>query len=170
MFSKLRRARADLGTMNRLLPRAEQIAHSAAAERPGAEHLLLAALEFDDTQAQDVLGELGVTAHELQAAIAQQHTDALASIGITADDAAIDAALPAPRSAPKVYLAEGSLQDTFQRAVELAKRDKSTLRSGHILLATCDTEHGTLARALQQLGVDRHQLQSVTRRRLDQED
>ena len=48
MFDKLRRARADLTTMNALFPAAERIAHGDGIDQPGAEHLLLAALDLDD--------------------------------------------------------------------------------------------------------------------------
>lgn len=75
-----------------------------------------------------------------------------------ADDNAIDAALPAPAQPTGLYRAQGSLQAAFQRAVGLARSDKSPLHSGHILLAVTDAERGTVARSLEHLGVDRTHL------------
>ena len=55
MFDKLRRARADLTTMNALFPAAERIARDDGIDQPGAEHLLLAAIDLDDGIAKDAL-------------------------------------------------------------------------------------------------------------------
>lgn len=153
MFSKLRRARPDLGTMNRLFPAAESIARAEGAEKPAAEHLLLAALDLEDGVARAVLARHGLGSDDLRAAVHAVHAEALSSIGLAADDGAIDAALPPPRPAGGVYRSEGSMQTLFQRAVSLAKDEKSELTSGHILRAAAETEHSAPARALARLGV-----------------
>ncbi len=122
MFNKLRRARADLATMNALFPAAERIARDDGVEQPGAEHLLLAALDLDDI-ATSALSAVDVDRAELRAAIAVQHEEALRAIGVVADDNAITAALP-PGGRPRgPYRSQGSMQTAFQRAVELARRD-----------------------------------------------
>ena len=155
MFDKMRRARRDLATMQALFPRAEQIARDDEIDQPGAEHLLLAALDLDDGIARSALGMLDIDAAALRAAITGQHAEALRSVGVVADDNAIAAALPATADPKGPYRAQGSLQTAFQRAVELASGDKSPLHSGHLLLAITEVGAGTVARALEHLGVDR---------------
>lgn len=162
MFSKLRRARADLTTMNALFPAAERMARDDGTEQPGAEHLLLAALDLDDGIAQEVLDTFDVDPARLRAAIASQHDETLRAIGVIADDNAIAAALPASCLPTGPYLTQGSAQTAFQHAVALAKRSKANLNSGHLLLATTDSEHGTVARSLHHLSVDRDLLRNRT--------
>ena len=158
MFDKLRRARTDLTTMNTLFPKAEQIARADGVDEPGAEHLLLAALDLDDGIAAAALARFHVDAAALRAAIVAQHEDALRSIGVVADDNAVAAALPAPTPAMGLYRSQGSLQRAFQRATALAKLDKTSLHSGHILLAVTEPDQGTVARSLEHLGLDRQLL------------
>lgn len=163
MLKALRRARADLNTMNQLFPEAERIARSDGTERPGAEHLLLAALDLDDT-ALAVLRELGIDRDRLQQAVIDQHDQALLAIGIASDENAIDAALPHPGSQTGVYRSGPSLQQSFQRAVKLAKADKGPLQSVHILIASTESEHGTLRRAFEHLGTDCETVRAVAER------
>ena len=156
MFNGLRRARADITTMNRLFPAAERIAHRDGADEPGAEHLLLAALDLPDGVALDVLSANGVDRDHLSDAIAGQHAEALRSVGIAADDNAIDALLPHPSDRPAgVYRSTASARALFGRATDLAKAEPAPLGSGHVLLAATELDHGTLARVFEHLGVDR---------------
>ena len=163
MLQALRRARADLSTMNHLFPEAERLARGDGADQPGAEHLLLAALDLDGT-ALAALGELDIDRERLARAVQEQHDEALRSIGIVADENAIDAALPVPGPPTGIYRSSPSLQQTFQRAVKLAKADKAPLQSVHILLASTENEHGTLRRAFEHLGTDCESVRSVARR------
>lgn len=164
MFDKLRRARADLGTMNVLFPRAEQIARDDGIDQPGAEHLLLAALELDDGIARAALQMFDIDSVSLRTAIAGQHDEALRSIGVIADDNAVAAALPAGGTATGPYRSQGSMQAAFQRAVALAKRDRCSVHSGHLLLGVIEADQGTVARSLDHLGVDRAVLRDRTTR------
>jgi ATP-dependent Clp protease ATP-binding subunit ClpA len=164
MFDKLRRARADIATMNALFPAAEHIARDDGIEQPGAEHLLLASLDLDDGIANSALSAFDVSSAEIRAAIVGQHEEALHKIGVVADDNAIAAALPASGESTGAYRAQGSLQTAFQQAVALAKRDKAALNSGYLLLAIIDAEHGTVVRTLRHLGVDPNLLRDHTRR------
>lgn len=163
MFNKLRRARSDLATMIDLFPAAERIARDDGIDQPGAEHLLLAALDLDDGIAKQAIGTFQVAATDLRAAIVGQHEEALRAIGVIADDNAIAAALPASGQPRGPYRAQGSLQTAFQQAVALAKRDKAPLNSGYLLLAIIDADHGAIARSLERLGVDRALLRDHTR-------
>lgn len=162
MFARLRRARADLALMNRLLPAAERLAHAEGAERPSAEHLLLAALELEDGVARAALAAAGVLPADLRTAITEVHAEALESVDIAADDEAIGAALPPPRQARGSYRSEGSLQTLFQAAVRSAKAERRELTSGDVLKAAVEAERSTPARALARLGVDRAALASLT--------
>jgi ATP-dependent Clp protease ATP-binding subunit ClpA len=163
MLKALRRARADLTTMHRLFPEAERLARSDGTDRPGAEHLVLAALDLDDT-ALAALWELGIDRDRLRQAVIDQHDEALRAIGITADENAIDAASPPPGRPTGVYRSAPSLQQTFQRAVKLAKADKVPLQSVHVLLAATEHEHGTLRRAFAHLGTDGETIREVAHR------
>jgi ATP-dependent Clp protease ATP-binding subunit ClpA len=163
MFDTMRRARADLATMNAVLPAAERMARHDGIDEPGAEHLLLAALDLDDGIARRALGEFGVDAAGLRAAVAAQHEDALRSIGVIADEQALAAALPDAGQPRGVYRSQGSLQDAFQEAVAIAKRDGTRLTSGHLLLAATTPDHGTVHRALARLAIDPSLLRASTR-------
>ncbi|MEI2730420.1 MAG: Clp protease N-terminal domain-containing protein [Dermatophilaceae bacterium] len=166
MFASIRRARADIALMGTLLPAAERLAQADGIPEPGAEHLLLAALDLSDGVAKRALGAVGGDADALRAALTQGHDDALRAIGVQADDVAIGAAIPAPVKPSGPLRAQGSMQQAFQRAVQVAKDDGRTLGSGHLLLAVIEPEHGTVARALTRLGIDRTDLRTETRRLL----
>lgn len=56
-----------------------------------------------------------------------------------------------------------SAQQTFQAAVALAKTRRSPLLGAHIVIASCDQEHGTVARALNAGGIDRNRLADAAR-------
>ena len=167
MFNKLRRARADLSTMNSLFPSAERIARDDGIDQPGAEHLLLAALDLEDGIAKTAMNTLQLDPTELRAAIVGQHEEALRTIGVIADENAIAASLPASGQPRGLYRTQGSMQTAFQHAVALAKRDKAPLNSGYLLLALTDADHGSVARSLEHLGVDRATLRDHTRSLLD---
>lgn len=158
MFNKLRRARADLATMNTLFPLAERIARDDGIDQPGADHLLLAALDLDDGVAKAALNAFDVDQEQLRNAIVAQHETALRSCGVIADDNAIAATLPPSARPTGPYRTQGSLQTAFQHAVALAKRAKTPLNSGHVLLAVTKADHGCVARSLDHLGVDRASL------------
>lgn len=165
MFTRLRRAKQDLATMDHLFPIAEQLALAEGIEQPGAEHLVVAALHLDDQVAAEVLAEVNLDRAALHAAFIEQHEAALRWAGVAADDDAIDAKLPGPTSPTGVYRSQGSMQQVFQRAVEFAKRDGLPIDSGHVLLAAIESDHGVVARALDRIGIDRDDLTEATNRR-----
>lgn len=163
MLARLRRARADVSTMNRLLPAAERLARDEGLERPAAEHLLLAALDLDDGIAAAALAEVGVDRTAVHDALREIHAEALRTVGVVADDAAIDASLPTPLPPAGLYRAEASARDLFQRAVAIAKAEGGALTSGHVVLAALEAPRGTAARALGRLGLDRERLEGIVR-------
>lgn len=154
MLSQFRRARADLATMNTLLPAAERIAAADGVPEPGAEHLLLAAMELPDGVAANAMATVGVDRVRLHDAIREQHAVALRGVGVLADDTALDARLPPPARPGGPYRSQGSLQDAFQRATALATAAQTPLSSGHVLLATTQAQNGVVARAFAKLGID----------------
>lgn len=166
MFTHLKKARADLVTMNRLLPEAERIARRQGDEYPSAEHLVAAAFSLDDGIAAAVLAAHDVDRDGWLEAVRQQHQDALGSIGLAVEDAALDQRLPKPGPATGPLRSQKSLQEAFQRAVSLAKRDNSPLTSAHILLAAIQDDYGTTPRTLARLDLDRTALTAELRSRL----
>lgn len=143
----LRTARRDLRLISELLTTAEIEARALGDPEPGAEHLLLAAVAGTDASARD---SLGVDADAVRAALIAVHAESLASIGVVAPE--LDTALP-PVSG--VYRSQVSAQEVFQRARELSRRSPSGLRTAHVLLAVTEREHGTAARVLRRLGLER---------------
>lgn len=90
----------------------------------------------------------------LHDAIRAQHAAALHSVGLIADEAAVDAHLPPPITPTGPYRSQGSLQDAFRRATALAKARQVPLTSRDVLLAALDAHNGVVLRALAKLGVD----------------
>jgi ATP-dependent Clp protease ATP-binding subunit ClpA len=155
----------EFRTVRTLLSTAERIARAGGDEHPGAEHLLLAAFELPDGTARRAFDELGVRPEDLPAAIADQHADALASVGVTAPGSQAAASpLPEPSG---VYRSQPSAQAVFQRAVEISGTPPPRhLRGAHILLAVSELEHGTASRALRRLGIDPDRLRTAAERAL----
>ena len=167
MLDGLRRAAADMRTMNTLLPAAERIARSEGVDAPAAEHLLLAALELPDGTARRALEDVGSDATRLRHALAAQHDAALRVAGVSVDHAALDAGIPEPPARPQgMYASQPSAQALFQRVRVLAQADGAPLHSGYVLLAATELEHGAIPRALALLGVTREALAGAARRQL----
>lgn len=164
MLARLRRARADVSTMNGLLPAAERLARDEGLERPGAEHVLLAALDLDDRIAAAAFAEVGLDRAAVHGALRELHAEALRSIGVVADDAAIDVSLPTAAPPTGLYRAEASARDLFQRSVAIARADGGPLTSGHVVLAALEAPRGAAARALDHLGLDRERLEGIVQR------
>ena len=76
MLTHLQKARADMATMNRLLPEAERIARHLGDEYPAAEHLVAAGFSLDDGIAAAVLAAHGIDRDGWLEALRQQHQDA----------------------------------------------------------------------------------------------
>ena len=167
MLHALRQRLADVRTVRRLLTTAEAAARSEGESRPGAEHLLLAAMSLPDGTAARALARCGAAPDDLARAVADQHAAALAGLGLAADEARLSASLP-PAPPPRgPYDSTASAQALFQRTTELARAGRRALRGAHVVLAATEVEHGTVARALQHLSVDRALLAAAARAELD---
>lgn len=148
-------------TIAALLIQAEEIARSGGAERPAAEHLVIAALQLPDGTAARTLERLGSSAAAFSAALAEQEADDLERIGVHADSDRIDSELPQPREPGGVYRTEPSAQQLFQAAGHDARRGGGALIGAHVLHAAAALEHGPTARALRRMGIDRSELQAA---------
>ena len=152
---KLPRAIQDVRTIEALLTGAEAEAQRAGDDRPGPEHLLLAAFGLPDGTARRSFERLGADPEDFRAAVETAHRQALQYVGVTVPDDA-GGLLPPPVPLGGVYRMTGPGQDVFQAAVQLSKATRpSLLRGAHVVAAVCGQEHGTVARALKALGIER---------------
>ena len=156
----------DVRTIKTLLSGAEAEAQRAGESLPGAEHLLLSALALPDGSARRAFERVGAHPDRLRAAIAQQHADALRSIGIEPpDDAALDAEVDSETPAPTgVFRSNASVRHAFQAASEMARSaEPPRLAGAHVVAAVAEMEHGTAARVLAAMGIDRSALAAAAR-------
>jgi ATP-dependent Clp protease ATP-binding subunit ClpA len=156
---KLKNPIQDMRTIKGLLTGAEDIARGAGESQPGAEHLLLSALEMPEGSARRSFERIGADPHAFGPAVAAQHAEALRAMGLEPPDE--EALAPGRGPGPKPsrwYRANASLQSAFQRAGELARDDGTWMNGAHVVVAVAGMEHGTAARALRAMGVDREQL------------
>ncbi len=160
----------EIRTISRLLTGAEAEAHAAGETQPGAEHLLLSALALSEGSARRAFERLGVDPDGLRQAIAAQYAEALRAIGI---EPVRDDLLDVPAGGGAVaasgrFRGTASEQAAFQAAVALAKAKKpSRLVGAHVVAAVAQMEHGTAARALRAMGIDRQALATAAQRELD---
>jgi ATP-dependent Clp protease ATP-binding subunit ClpA len=155
---KLPRALQDVRTIEALLTGAEAEARRAGDDLPGPEHLLLAAFELPDGTARRAFERLGAGPEDFRAAVETAHRQALQYVGVTVPDDAGELLTP-PAPPGGVYRLTAPGQEVFQAAVKLSKATRpALLRGGHVVAAVCDQEHGTVARALKALGIERDAL------------
>ena len=157
----LRTAVADARLIAALLTTAETEARALGDAEPGAEHLLLAALLVDDPSARDTVRQVAETvdaAAAVRSAIGAVHAASLAAVGVTAPE--LDGTLS---SASGIYHSEVSAQEVFRRARVLSRGPREGLHSAHVLLAAAERDHGTVARVLESLGIDRAALVAAAR-------
>ncbi|MEW2378496.1 Clp protease N-terminal domain-containing protein [Micromonospora sp. NPDC047812] len=152
---KLPGAIQDVRTIKALLTGAETEARRAGDDLPGPEHLLLSAFGLPDGTARRAFERLGADPDDFRAAVDTAHRQALHDVGVTMPNGA-EQQLPPPTRPGGVYRMTAPGQEAFQAAVKLSKATKpSLLRGGHVVAAVCDQEHGTVARALKALGIER---------------
>ena len=165
---KRRNRMYDIRFMQSLFPAAEAEAAAMGEKEPGAEHLILASLEFQEGSARRVLERVGADPDQFRTAVAAQTASALESIGIEDDAASIDNRPTPPADQPSgVYRNAPSARQVFPEVVELVKRDKSRLCGAYILLVASQMQFGTTARALASMGVDRDELAAAARAEVD---
>lgn len=159
----IRRRLHDVGVIREVLERAEGLARSEGRDRPGAEHLVLAACDLPDGTAARALAAVGTTPDALAAAIRAVHAEALEAVRLHVDEQGLDAALPDGRAPRGAYHSEVPLQEVFGRARELVAEERSHLSGAWLLVAAAERHRGTLAQALRRLDVDRAELVAAGR-------
>ncbi len=157
----LRHAMTDVRTMKRLFEEAEAEARRDGQDAFAAEHLLLAALSVEPS-ARAALARTGHEPEELRTALARQHATALAAVGIDAGSLLTDDA-PAGADPSGAMASTATGRGVFQRAREHASTEKRAISGAHVVLAATELEHGTVPRALAELGVDRADLAAAAR-------
>jgi ATP-dependent Clp protease ATP-binding subunit ClpA len=153
---------SDMRTISALLEGAEAEAGRAGESMPGAEHLLLAALDLPDGTARRAFERVGSDPSALRHAIEERHAEALRAVGIDADAGAEGAVSVAPPTTG-VYRSSGSAQSAFQAAGKLARESRSQFVGAHVVLAITGMEHGTAIRAVRSLGIDVDALAAAAR-------
>ena len=157
---KLRERARDMKTINALLTGAEEQARAMGDALPGAEHLLLAALALSDGTARRAFERTGADPDGFRDAIARAHDDALRSIGIEPPG---ESAFDVPALGRKgAFRSTASARAVFQAASDMARGDGG-LRGAHVVAAVAGLEHGTAARSLAAMGVDRDALAVAAR-------
>jgi ATP-dependent Clp protease ATP-binding subunit ClpA len=170
MFRKLKTRATAMKTIAALLTQAEEIARSGGAERPAAEHLVMAALQLPDGTAARTLERLGSSAADFSAALEAQEAEDLERIGVRADSDRIGSELPQPSEPSGVYRSEPSAQQLFQAAGDDARRGGGAMVGAHVLRAATSLEHGPTARALRRMGIDRTELRAAASAEIDARD
>lgn len=141
--------RTDIATLSTVLTAADREAHALGDPIPGAEHVVLAALQLEDDSARTALG---VSAEQFRDALVAVHAAALQRLGV---DAATVPSKPLPDTAGS-YQATPSAQQVIQRTRLIHKANKpSALRAKFFVQAAAELEQGTTARVLDSLGIDR---------------
>lgn len=152
----LKTALSDISFMNSLFTAAEHVAHELGDPVMGGEHLVIAALDHDDLD-RSALAPFQLDASRFRDAVVAVHADALASIGI---DGTSSPSIDAPRG---VLHSTATAQAVFQDARKSAWRRRTPMRAIDIVAAAARIEHGTTARAIDRLGIDRAALEALAR-------
>ncbi len=153
--------------MNLLFTGAEDEARRAGEAEPGAEHLVLAALELPDGSARRAFENVGADPDEFRVALGAQHIDALGSAGIEAPEEVFADRLPEPSQPTGVYRSKGSAHKMFKKVVKMVKKERSQLYGAYFVLVASESDLGTTARTLAAMDVDRTQLMAAARAELD---
>ncbi len=161
MFNTIKQRLRDVSTINALCSGAEKLANADGQKEPGAEHLVLSALELPDGTARKAFKRVHADPDGFRAAIARQYEDALQNIGIALPpEAAIaDEASPVAAGAGlyKAQASANTLMQTLARDI-MAKEHKADsatpLLGAHVILAATTAQYGVAIRAFQAMGID----------------
>jgi ATP-dependent Clp protease ATP-binding subunit ClpA len=158
----------DMRTIKQLLTESERIARDLGEREPGAEHLLLSAMALPDGSGARAMATVGADADAVRSALVAEQADALVSAGMPRERAEA-LAVPEPLDdgdRPRIYAAGPTAREVFRAAGDRARASKQRLAGAHVVAAIADVEHGTVARVLDRLGVDRQQLSEAARAEL----
>jgi hypothetical protein len=145
----------DLRFMRAMFATAEAEALAAGEREPGAEHLVVACLGFQEGSARRVFERLGADPESFKTAVTDQHAAATRASGLDNDAAETDGwqsdAPPRPR---RVMRMAPSAREVFPEVVRIAKQEKSPLSGAYVLMVAARFERGITARALAAMGLD----------------
>ena len=159
----------DIRFMQALFPAAEAEAAAMGEKEPGAEHLILVSLDFQEGSARRAFERIGSDPDQFRAAVIAQHEEALRSVGLDDAGAGIDNLLaPPPERPASIDRSAPSAREVFPEVVKLVKRDKSRLSGAYLLLVASQMEYGNVARALTRMGVDRNELAAAAEAEIDE--
>jgi ATP-dependent Clp protease ATP-binding subunit ClpA len=169
MFNMLRQRFRDMRTLKTLFTGAEKLANVDGQKEPGAEHLLLMALQLPDGTARRAFERLCADPEAYRAAIRRQYEEALKSVGVSFSPEMMHASEPALERVSGLYKSKPSAQSLMQTLthevmIENQKNNSvAPLLSAHVILAATSAQHGTAVRALRTMGIDLGMLAEAAR-------
>jgi len=160
MFKRLTRAFNDMRTIKALCLGAERHANAEGQQEVGLEHFVLAAIDLPDGTARKAFESVNADPDGFRSAITLQYQQALDSVGI-GNDAESPAPVPAGSGA---YRSRPQVGPMLEQLANRERRDVAEpLLGAHVIAAIAATEHGTAARALKAMGIDRQALASAAK-------
>ncbi len=147
-----RRPIEDIRTMERLFTVAEAEAARSGETRPGAEYLVISALQLPEDSARRAFERVGADPDAFTTAVVGEKEDTPVSTD-------------APSSRPMRYGASG--RALFQEVVNLVRAEKSQIYGAYIVLVAAQIDQGPIPRTLHLMNVDRQELASAARSELD---
>lgn len=152
---------AGMKALKTLVLDAEAAAQRLGDASTGAEHLLIAALADPDGSASRAFARAGIDPSAYSGAVEAAHDAALHNLGLAPVD---PATLGAGTRGPK-KLSE-SAAHVLRSASTMSKTVRPKALGAQVVVAVTELEHGTAARALRVLDVDRGELASAARAEL----
>ncbi|GMQ94140.1 MAG: hypothetical protein BMS9Abin12_1624 [Acidimicrobiia bacterium] len=123
-------------------------------KKPGAEHLVLAALDLQEGSARRVFERVHADPGAFRSAIVDQHADAARAVGVEPMDDVLEQQIRESSPSLSPMRSSRSARELFKKVVELVRKEKSHLSGAYIVLVASQVEHGTTARALRSMGID----------------
>jgi ATP-dependent Clp protease ATP-binding subunit ClpA len=145
----------DMKTISKLCLGAEKYANEYGEEKPGAEHFMLASLDLQDGSARRVFERLEINPDAINQAIKDQHSNALASIGIVDETIKLDVKSAVTlKPNMKLYDTKPSGKTVMQKIYQNNKARNTRLIGAHVIEVILSMEYGIAVRALQTMGID----------------
>ena len=169
MFNTIRQRFRDVRTINALFSGAEKLANATGQKEPGAEHLVLSALELPDGTARKAFERIHADPNGFRAAIARQYEDALHNIGIALPPDVVITDEATPVAAGKgLFKAQASFDTLMQTLYEVKNKEHKTdsaapLLGAHVILAATTAQYGVAVRAFGAMGADPTKLAEAAR-------
>lgn len=156
----------DMKTIGKLISGADEQAHIAGKQEPGAEHFVLSALSLEDGTAKRVFQKIGVDADRFRNAINQQYSDALRTIGIS--NVAYDMDQEPVEQNTMLHTSQPSGQALMKSLYAIKSQDKDRpLLGAHVIRVAAELERGIVARAFSVMDIDRGQLAKIAQEELE---